>query len=190
MTSARSLERRFQVFGPFPFDTTKGVSHPKRLLQFWSDREADGCPEGLPEAVGVYVWTFKEGAKRIPWNIGITSKQGFKGRFTQKELSIRKLQDERPNAEIEVYLLARRTKTGGFSRTRQKKLNDWLETTLIGAAYSINPEGLRNTAKSKFLRTTVVDGYLNDAEDLSDAARSFRAVFKAQSRKRKNVGTR
>jgi hypothetical protein len=185
MTSARSGERRYEVFGPFPFDTTKGASHSKRLGQFWRDRETDGCPEELPEAVGVYVWTFKEGAKRIPWNVGITSKQGFKGRFTQKELSIRKLQDDHPNAEIEVYLLARRTKTGEFSRTRQKKMNDWLETTLIGAAISINPD-LRNTAKSKYLRDTVVDGYLNDnEEERNKSARSFSALFKAQPRKRK-----
>jgi hypothetical protein len=184
MTSTQSLERRYEVFGPFPFDTTKGVSHSKRLAQFWGDREADGCPGGLPDAVGVYVWTFKEGAKRIPWNIGITSKQGFKGRFTQKELSIRKLQDELPNAEIEVYLLARRTKTGGFSKTRQKKMNEWLETTLIGAALTVN-RNLRNKAKTKYLKNAVVDGYLNDnEEERNKSARSFSALFKAQPRKR------
>ncbi len=189
MTSARPGERRFEVFGPFSFDTTKGVGHRKALLQFWRDRDADGSPIGLSEAIGVYVWTFREGATRIPWNVGLTSTQGFKGRFPQKEASFLKFLNANPDAKIEVYLLARRTKAGAFSKTRQKKLNDWLETMLIGSAISVNSE-LRNSAKSKFLRTTIVDGYLNDEGECSEAAKSFGAVFKAQSRKRKNVGTR
>jgi hypothetical protein len=183
MTRAYHGKSRYEVFGPFSFDTTKGVRHRKALRQFWTDRDRDGSPEGLSNAVGVYVWTFKEGAARIPWNVGITSKQGFKGRFPQKEATFLRLLVDRPNAKIEVYLLARRTRAGAFSKTRQKKLNDWLETMLIGSAISINHE-LRNSAKSKYLRTTIVDGYLNDGEERGQAARSFSAVFKAQSRKR------
>lgn len=175
---------RYEVFGPFPFCTTKGVRHRKALQQFWGEREKDGSPKGLCDAVGVYVWTVKEGGRRIPWNVGITSRQGFKGRFPQKETTFLRFLEDRRNAEIDVYLLARRSKSG-FSKTSQTKLNNWLEAVLIGAAISINPD-LQNTAKSKYLRDTVVDGYLNDREDERNAsARSFGALFKAQPRKRK-----
>ena len=189
MTGAHHGKSRYEVFGPFPFDTTKGVRHRKALRQFWTDRDKDGSPKGLSDAVGVYVWTFKEDAARIPWNVGITSKQGFKGRFRQKEAAFLRLLADRPSAKIEVYLLARRTRAGAFSKTQQEKLNDWLETMLIGSAISVNPE-LRNSAKSKYLRTTIVDGYLNDGEERSEAARSFSAVFNTQSRKRKNGSSR
>ncbi|MDR3735737.1 MAG: hypothetical protein P4L10_09390 [Acidobacteriaceae bacterium] len=175
---------RYEVFGPFPFCTTKGVRHRKALGQFWADRNEDGSPENLCDAVGVYVWTIKEGGRRIPWNVGITSRQGFKGRFPQKETTFLRFLGDHPHAEIEVYLLARRSKEGKFSKSSQTKLNNWLETVLIGAAISVNPD-LRNTAKSKYLRDTIIDGYLNDREEeRSESARSFGALFKAPSRKR------
>ena len=181
---------RYEVFGPFPFCTTKGVRHRKALRQFWAEREKDGRSKGLCDAVGVYVWTVTEGAKRIPWNVGIASKRGFKGRFPEKEATFLRFLAERPDAKIEVYLLARRSKTERFSKTRQTKLNDWLETMLIGSSISVNPE-LMNSAKSKYLRTTDVDGYLNDKrEERSEAASSFSELFEAQPRKRKHVGTR
>jgi hypothetical protein len=182
--AAASGKFRYEVFGPFPFPNDRNLTHRKALRQFWTERSSDGSPEGLCDAVGVYVWTVWENDRRLPWNVGITSKQGFKGRFPQKEASFLRLLRDRPKAEIEVYLLARRTKSGEFSRTNQTRLNDWLETLLIGSALNANPS-LRNTAKSKFLRTTVVDGYLNDrADKRSEAAESFSAIFQ-QPRKRK-----
>jgi hypothetical protein len=179
------MSNRYEVFGPFPFCTTKGVRHREALRQFWADRDEDDSPKGLCDALGVYVWTVKESGSRIPWNVGITSRQGFKGRFPQKETTFLRFLQDRRNAEIEVYLLARRSKSDKFSKTSQTKLNNWLEAVLIGAAFSVNP-GLRNTAKSKYIRDTVVDGYLNDNEEKRNkSARSFSALFKAQPRKRK-----
>ena len=176
---------KYEVFGPFLFCTTKGVSHRKALQQFWADRDRDGSPDGLCDAVGVYVWTIKEDGRRLPWNVGITSKQGFKGRFPQKETTLLRFREGRPDCEIEVYLLGRRSRTGEFSKTRQAKLNEWLETVLIGAAISVNSD-LRNTAKSKYLRNTAVEGYLNDdKQKRSPSARSFNALFKAQRKERK-----
>ena len=184
MRAPTSGKNRYEVFGPFPFPNDKSITHRKALRQFWEERSKDGSPAGLCDAVGVYVWITKENGTQLPWNVGITSKQGFKGRFPQKEPGFLRLQRDRPKAEIEVYLLARRTKGGKFSRTNQKRLNDWLETLLIGSALRVNP-ALRNAAKSKFLRTTVVDGYLNDrADKRSAAAESFSAIFE-QPRKRK-----
>jgi len=63
-------------------------------------------------------------------------------------------------------------------------MNEWLETTLIGAALTVN-RNLRNKAKTKYLKNAVVDGYLNDnEEERNKSARSFSALFKAQPRKR------
>jgi hypothetical protein len=177
MKAAPSGKSRYQVFGPYLFPNDRDLTHRKALRKFWAARLCDGSPEGLCDAVGVYVWTVKEKDRRVPWNVGITSKQGFKGRFPQKEASFLRLLRDRPKAEIEVYLLARRTKRGRFSKTNQTRLNDWLETLLIGSALNVNPS-LRNTAKSKFLRTTVVEGYLNDrADKRNEAAESFSAIF-------------
>ena len=179
---------RYEVFGPFPFSTKGNMRHRKALKQFWTDRLNDGSPEGLCDALGVYVWTFRQGKRRIPWNVGITSRPGFKGRFALKEASFLRFQRDNPNAEIEVYLLARRTRGGEFSRTNQTKLNDWLESILIGSALSVNP-ALANSAKTKYLRTAVVDGYLNDqAVDRNAAARSFNAIFKHSATESKSRG--
>jgi hypothetical protein len=123
----------------------------------------------------------------VPWNVGLTDKQGFRERFVQKETAFLRLLRGRPNAKIEVYLLALRSKTGRFRKPTDSqvvKTNHWLETMLIGSAISVNPN-LRNTAKTGYLKNAVVDGYLNDAEaERNTAAKSFSALFKAQPRKR------
>jgi hypothetical protein len=134
------------------------------------------------------VWTYKRNGFRVPWNVGLTSRQGFKKRFEQKEISFIHFLDEHPQAKIDVYLLALRSSKGAFRKpTRSKRLpgNDWLETMLIGSAISVNPE-LRNSSKSKYLRNAIVDGYLNDTKQKrSPAAQSFNEIFQSQPRKRK-----
>jgi hypothetical protein len=180
---------RYEVFGPFPFDTSNGQSHGKALEQFWDDRRKDGSPEDLCDTVGVYVWTIKKNGKRIPWNVGLTDRQGFKRRFKQKENGFLRFRLIQPDAKFEVYLLVLRSNTGRPRRATQSKaglkVNNWLETMLIGSSITVNPD-LRNKAKVKYLQTTTVDGYLNDKEETrSQAAKSFNALFKAQRGKRK-----
>jgi hypothetical protein len=180
---------KYEVFGPFPFQVSGNVAHREALKQFWSARAKDS-PEGLSGAIGVYVWTTKQDGRRLPWNVGLTERQGFSKRFVQKENGFLRLLRDQPNSEIDVYLLALRYKTGKFRRPTKSvsariSANHWLETMLIGSAISANPN-LRNKAKVKYLRNAVVEGYLNDKEDeRSKAAKSFNAMFKAQPRERK-----
>jgi hypothetical protein len=181
---------RYEVFGPYPFHTSVEATYRYReaLKEFWGRLEKDGSPEaGLSGAVGVYVWTVKQDGKRLPWNVGLTDRQGFKNRFVQKEATFLRLLHEQPDAEIEVYLLALRSKTGKFRKPTDSQVinaNHWLETMLIGSAISVNPN-LRNTAKAGYLTNAVVEGYLNDTEEKrSPAAKSFSSLFKAQPRKR------
>ena len=171
---------RYEVFGPFPFSFNADIAHREALNQFWAERDNDENTKGLSGAVGVYVWTIKQGERQVPWNVGLTDKQGFKVRFFQKETSFLKLLYKEPDAKIEVYLLALRSKTGRFKRPtdlKQINVNHWLETTLIGAAISVNPN-LKNKAKAGYLRKVVVDGYLNDEDVVSNAAKSFSKIFK------------
>src|SRR6185437_11782055 len=183
MRSVAGGKLRYEAFGPFSFRPANPTLHKEALKEFWSER-----PDELAGAVGVYVWTYKKGGARVPWNVGLTSKQGFKRRFEQKGVSFRDFVYEDPDADIDVFLLALRSAKGSFKKpTRSKKLpgNDWLETVLIGAAISVNPS-LRNSSKSKYLRNAVVDGYLNDKkENRSPAARSFNEIFHPRPRKRK-----
>jgi hypothetical protein len=179
---------RYEVFGPFRLHTSGEMSHRQALRQFWADRVKDESPEGLMGAIGVYVWTTKQDGRRVPWNVGLTDRQGFRERFVQKEASFLRLLRAQPDAEIDVYLLALRSKTGKFRKPTDSKVikaNHWLETMLIGSAISINPD-LRNKAKAGYLKNAVVDGYLNDTEEQRNkSARSFNALFKAPPGKRK-----
>jgi hypothetical protein len=171
---------KYEVFGPFPFGFTKEVTHRQALNQFWAEREKDEHTKGLSGAVGVYVWTIRQGKRQVPWNVGLTDKQGFKVRFFQKEASFLKLLYKEPDAEIQVYLLALLSKTGKFKRptnSKQISVNQWLETTLIGAAIRVNPN-LKNKSKAGYLKRVVVGGYLNDENETSDAAKSFSNLFK------------
>jgi len=182
MEQAQTRKLRYEVFGPFPFRPSREATHRDALNAFWSDRDRDGTPEGIANAIGVYVWTVKQGAKRIPLNVGLTDKQGFKKRFEQKEITFLRFLRDEPDARFDVYLLALRSKTGRFRKPTDSqgiKANHWLETMLIGSAISVNPE-LRNKAKASYLKRAVVDGYLNDeVEQRSKAAKSFSKLFKA-----------
>ncbi len=187
MATLEAGKVRYEVFGPFPFHPGWELSHRNALKKFWDDLKSDGHPEDLGKAVGVYVWTIKQEGKWIPWNVGLTSKQGFSVRFIQKENTFLRLISKEPGAEFEVYLLALRSKTGRFRKPTESqviKANNRLETMLIGSAISVNPN-LRNKSKAGYLKNAVVDGYLNDREEeRGDAAKSFNALFKAPSRKR------
>jgi len=182
MESMNTGKVKYKLFGPFPFFSTSEPTHRQALKEFWKLREEDPATKGLNGAIGVYVWTMKQGAKWIPWNVGLTDRQGFSKRFVQKENSFLRLRSKEPDAEIAVYLLALQSKTGKFRRpsdSKEVKANHWLETMLIGAAHSVNPN-LKNTANAGYLKNAVVDGYLNDKpEERDEAARSFSKLFKA-----------
>jgi len=173
---------KYEVFGPLQFRLEGSSSFDDALDELFTKRK-----EGLENAVGAYVWTRNEGGAKIPWNVGMTSRQGFKTRFGQKAKTIAQLLADSETNVAEVYLLALCNKKGGFRKpTKSEKgipANDWLETMLIASAIRVNPE-LRNVARSKYLRNAVVEGYLNDDEEKrTPAARSFNEVF--QTRKRK-----
>ena len=182
MAPIKTGKVRYEVFGPFTFRPSAEGNHREALKQFWEDRKHDKSPEGLSGAIGVYVWTIKQGKKRVPWNVGLTDRQGFGRRFAQKEASFLKLLATNPGAELEVYLLALKSKTGRFHKPTESgriNANHWLETMLIGSAISVNPE-LRNKSKAGYLKNAVVDGYLNDkTEERNESAKSFSAIFKA-----------
>jgi hypothetical protein len=182
MESVQAGKVRYKLFGPFPFSSSSEATHRQALREFWKLRELETATKGLSGAIGVYVWTMKKGNKWIPWNVGLTDRQGFSKRFVQKENSFLKLRSKDPDAEIEVYLLALQSKTGRFRRptgSKQVRANHWLETMLIGSAYSVNPN-LRNTANAGYFKNAVVDGYLNDKqEERNQTAQSFSQLFKA-----------
>jgi hypothetical protein len=176
---------RYEVFGPFAFERLGLEKHPATLKRFWAKLETndvDARHKSLADAVGIYVWTYKKGKKRLPWNVGLTDRQGFKARFKQKARSFLEFYEVEKRAKIEVFLLALTNHTGGFRKpTRGKGIsrNDWLEGLLIGSAIAVNP-ALRNAAKVGKLKSTVVDGYLNDdGRNLGSSAKLFSAIFKA-----------
>ena len=179
MRAAEDKFVRYQVFGPFPFEREGLENHANTLGRFW--KQVDVTNAKLANAVGVYVWTYRSGKNRIPWNVGLTDRQGFKERFPQKAATFLRFYEKQNSPVIEVFLLALLTKSGGFRKpTKSKRLsrNHWLEGLLIGSALSANPD-LSNYAKTGYLKNTIVDVYLNDKKSQpSEHAHSFGALFK------------
>ena len=175
---------RYDVFGPLVFRRDPSLSFKEAISRLFST-----APDGLSKAVGAYVWTIEQGGKRVPWNIGLTSKQGFQKRFEQKAASFVPLLAEREFGIAEVYLVALRNKKNGFRKPTKSDqgipANDWLETMLISSAIRVNPK-LKNTSKSKYMRNAIIAGYLNDevSKRTSDA-HSFNQVFETSIGKRK-----
>lgn len=175
------MPQTYETFGPFVFEETKHDTYKQSLKKFWDARSQDESTNELCDAVGVYVWTVTKRGKTVPWNVGRTDTQGFKKRFLQKELALRKLRDSLQGGEVQVFLIALKTPGGKFRRaTKSSKrlaVNEWLETMLIGSSRSVNPE-LRNLSKVKFLRDIRVDGYWNDEQKRRSASgRALNALF-------------
>src|ERR1019366_4824927 len=94
--------QRYETFGPFAFEESKSETYKQSLKRFWDARSVDKSPEGLCDAVGVYVWTVTKAGKTVPWNVGRTDSQGFRRRFLQKELALRRLRDSLRGGELQV----------------------------------------------------------------------------------------
>ena len=166
------LAHHYEAFGPFVLDRQGNKLAPNALNEFWAQRVLDSV-EGLCGAVGVYVIAVQSESRELkPWYVGRTDKQGFKKRFTQKHLHFREVLDAEKHGQLVIYLLAMKAPGGRkFRKTTRTKIaaNDWLESMLIGSSLHLNKK-LINASKTKYLKTMIVDGYLNDAKSKQTAA--------------------
>ena len=70
---------KFSIHGPFDLPRENGLidssAHSKRV--FW--KQVEECVPGLSDACGCYVFVLKAGRGALPWYVGLTQKNTFRG---------------------------------------------------------------------------------------------------------------
>lgn len=158
----------FETFGPFRIEVEDGrIKRPKAS---WWDEEVEGVTwEGLSRAIGCYMFVMGD-ANIKPWYVGKTvNKHGFR----EEAFADHKLRhynwvlSEGYRGPPQLYLFPMITRSfhqdwrfsKGWSYERPIK---WLESTLMGMAFSQNPD-IANSKELKFFRTVHVRGILGRA---------------------------
>lgn len=136
------MTKTFEVFGPYEIDRNR-VFEAAWQKGGWEDvdKKAGGR---LSEAIGLYVFSLRNGGNYKPIYVGLTTRQKFsKEVFNQRNLlMISKLNSRsgQMKGTICVHLLAKRKeKQAGFARPRR----DWLqalEALMIFICRRKNPE--------------------------------------------------
>jgi hypothetical protein len=151
----------FDLYGPLRIERTDGrIMANQAKLWAEADRQADSALSG---AIGCYLFCIKYGKKITPWYVGMTvSKKGFRGEtFEPHKLGIYNDVMKGRKGYPVLFLFPLHTQTDRFSAARSsgKKLIRWLERTLMGMAFSQNPE-ISNVRDMQFLKNVEVLGLL------------------------------
>lgn len=152
----------YEIFGDFPVPRTpgkRGVSAENRRT-FRAQLEAKH--PGLASAVGCYVFAIRAGRGILPWYVGKTCKQGFVQEcFEPHKLNhYNEVLYSKERGTPVLYLVARTTTSGRFSRSMPATEGKFLESMLIGMAVQRN-KSLRNIVHTKFLQQLRVPGLVN-----------------------------
>lgn len=153
----------YQVFGPFEIRKKGSLVDRRAFAGFWENVEQQR--EGLPSAVGCYIFAISAGHGALPWYVGKTEKHSFKGEtWTHHKLNLyNEALNPRERGIAVLYLIAKVTKSGRFAKPRKAGIGDVrvLENLLIGSCLLRNSK-LLNVKQTKHPRGIVVPGYMNE----------------------------
>jgi len=175
--------RHFSIHGPFSIKKARNGlidSDSDTLNEFWDKVET--AEEGLSSACGCYLFAVKAAHGIKPWYVGMTSKRSFSAECLGNHQ--RNIYNDviagRKGTPL-LFFIAKRTKGGKFRKPSRNTLKDisYLETLLIGAGIEKNSK-MQNVQKTKFLRETIVPGFLNTPQrrPSEEEQRFTQALFK------------
>lgn len=151
----------FDPTSEFEIIKVKKKVSKKFLDDFWAD--VDYYYEGVPDAIGVFIFSIRTSRGRMPWYVGKSDKNGFiNDCFSKKKLSLYnealKIQKGTPY----ITFIPAYTKSGRFVRARKNPnaTVNALQKLIIGAALKKNKE-LINVKKKGALSNIVLPGYVN-----------------------------
>jgi hypothetical protein len=152
----------YEVFGPIDVPRIQRKLDRKRLGEFWD--EAEDWAEGLSSAIGIYIYSSRDGETFTPWYVGKTcAKTGFRGEVFQDH----KVRHYLRSADFKrgipcVHFLARvapkRLTFSRWSAAAERDI-DFLETAVIAMALRAN-NLVRNDKKTWFNRNLRVPGIM------------------------------
>jgi len=157
---------KFEPFGPFkmPVDGVAIDSSREKEKRFWELVETE-C-DGLPDAVGCYIFAIRAGKGVRPWYVGMTEKASFRKECWQPHKLLQyvgALQKRKKGTPV-LYLLAKQTPSGRLTKPSKRRLGavHALEQLLINTCILRNSK-LLNKKTTKHFRGIEVPGYMNES---------------------------
>ena len=126
----------FDLYGPYDIPSDEESWTPSMLKRFLAG------DDDLSAAIGCYVFCIRHGKNIKPWYVGMTvNKKGFKEEvFAQHKRAVLKSLCKR-RGSVCLFLFPLLTETDRFAKGRSNRSTImWLEGTLMGMAFSRNPE--------------------------------------------------
>lgn len=156
---------KYEVYGPFYSPRAEAEATGANLKAFWDEIEA--MHEGLPRAVGIYIFSTRHGNNFTPWYVGKTNAAtGFRGEvFQAHKLGHYVSAEHRKRGFPTIHLIAKvEPERGNFCRSsaRSGREIDELETVMIGMALRANPL-VQNSKKTWFNKNCKVPGIIGPA---------------------------
>jgi hypothetical protein len=154
---------KFHPFGPFKMPRNGSLVDTRKFAKFWTSVERES--PGLSRAVGCYVFAIRAGKGAKPWYVGKTEKRNLKDETwsPHKLLVYSKALNLRQRGTPVLYLIAKQTRIGRYSKPRKSGISDVraLENLLIGSCLLRNSK-LLNVKQVKHPKGIVVPGYMNE----------------------------
>src|SRR6266540_1555288 len=155
----------YKPYGPFVLPKSSGQLNAQQKNEIWAAVEK--LHPGLAGAIGCYIFGIRAGRGVLPWYVGMTKRKDFKFETWQPRtlLALNSVLNGRKGAPV-LYLIAKHTpRTGTYARPGKLHTSiAQLEELLIGVCLLRNPK-LLNRRATKFIRETVVPGYLNGGRE-------------------------
>jgi len=137
------MPKSFEVFGPYQIPRRQKVFDSTWQREAW-DSVDDELGAALSNAIGIYIFSLRNGKNYNPIYVGVTTKQTFRKEvFSQKNLlMISRLNDtdKRSKGTLFLHLLAKRQEVNsGFAKPNR----DWLkslEVLMIFVCRRKNPD--------------------------------------------------
>ena len=157
---------RFVPYGPF--DIPKGKNglidtRKESLAELWAQVAVTGT-DGLPQAVGCYIFAVRAGKGLRPWYVGLAEKQPFQVEcFSSHKLNHYNQAIAARKGTPFLTLIARLTPGGNYAKASKTAHRDirLLEEMLIGACLRRNPR-LLNVKDTMLLKQMIVPGLINN----------------------------
>jgi len=158
---------KFSVHGPFEIPRINGIvdNSAASKKSFWESVEKK-C-SGLSAACGCYVFVVKARRGALPWYVGRTTRQSFKGEAfgAHQIIHYNHALVGKVGVKAQLFFLAKETPTGRFAKSSGNSHDDieFLETLMFGIGLNRNHQ-LRNAKNTAFLKNLVVPGVLNSPQ--------------------------
>jgi len=150
------------------------------LATFWSD--IGEMEDGLPGAIGCYIFSIRAGKGALPWYVGLAEKQSFRNECfkSHKLVHYNNAIASRRGTPL-LTLIAKYTPKGKVISPTGNEHRDiqFLETMLISNCLRRNPN-LYNIRSTKLLREIVIPGLLNNPKGkIAASASDFKSLIGA-----------